>query len=223
MKSQFMIQDRPNLVKYFVSKNPIHLLLFVLPLLVYFAFQILKHSIDVQKVILCFVAGVLYWSFLEYVIHRFAYHSRYPFRWLKYFLGSFHMYHHMDMSDRRVLNAGFLMIYGLIPIFLSPFILMGLNFGLVSALGLGLVSYYYFYECVHFILHYKVYETGYLGYIQRYHLYHHDRAPLKNFGNTSHLWDVLLGTYDDRYKNYVMPLATKKTLITENKKVASYV
>lgn len=45
-------------------------------------------------------------------------------------------------------------------------------------------------------------------------MHHHDKAPNKNFGNTSHLWDVLLGTYDPQYVVYEMSTKTEDTLIT---------
>jgi 4-hydroxysphinganine ceramide fatty acyl 2-hydroxylase len=214
-KGQFMILDYPQLVKYFASKNPFQLLIFVIPLWVGFAFFIHKFDLSALATIFGLIFGVVYWSFLEYAIHRFLYHPRYKFKWMYYFLGSFHLYHHQDMSDRRVFNAGFVMIYFVTPTVLLPLILFTKDWGFLSAVGLGLSVSYYFYEWVHFMLHYKFHEKGYLGYIQRYHFHHHEKSPHKNFGNTSHLWDVLFGTYDARYKDYVMPQAARETLITE--------
>jgi sterol desaturase/sphingolipid hydroxylase (fatty acid hydroxylase superfamily) len=77
------------------------------------------------------------------------------------------------------------------------------------------VSAHYFYEWVHYTLHYKIHQNGYLKYIQMYHLHHHDVAANKNYGNTSHFWDVVFGTYDPAYMNYSMPHSTKESLITE--------
>lgn len=209
-----MIMDYPGLVKYFASRNPFQLLLYVGPLWLLSLYILAASETELANLLLAFLAGSFYWTFLEYAIHRWAYHTHFKSRFLNYFLGSFHLYHHKDMSDRRVYNAGFLMIYFLAPTVLSPVLLVNRDEGIFAALTLGLSASYYFYEWVHFILHYKVHETGYLSYIQKYHFHHHDKAPLKNFGNTSHLWDWLLGTYDARYKEYVMPEASRKTLIT---------
>ncbi len=206
-----MISDHPELVRFFASKNPGQLLFFVLPLWS-FALYILERS---GPSLAGLVLGVLYWTFLEYAIHRWLYHTHFKSRTLNYLLGSFHLYHHQDMGDRRVYNAGFGMIYLLTPTVLAPVLLVTRDPAFLASLTLGLTGAYYFYECVHFLLHYRAYDRGYLGYIQRYHFHHHDRAPHKNFGNTSHLWDWLLGTYDARYKNYLMPAATRKSLITE--------
>ena len=209
-----MISDYPNLVKYFASKNPVHLLIFVLPLYYFFGKMMMEAELSFLAGTLSFLSGVLYWTYIEYAVHRFLYHTHFKNRWISYFLGSFHLYHHQDMSDHRVLNAGFLMIYFMAPATIAPFYLITHNLGILAAMSVGLISAYYFYEWVHYSLHYKKYETGYLNYIQKYHMHHHDKAPHKNFGNTSHLWDYVFGTYDARYKNYVMSEATEKTMIT---------
>lgn len=217
-----MIMDYPELVKYFASKNPLQLLLFVTPLWGTSAWFILNSSVSLLTILISVAVGVVYWTFLEYAIHRWAYHTHFKSRIINYFLGSFHLYHHKDMSDRRVYNAGFLMIYGLVPMVLSPLLLLTSNKGIIASVILGLSMAYYFYEWVHFILHYKVHEKGYLNYIQKYHFYHHDKAPLKNFGNTSHFWDALFGTYDARYKNHVLPESSVKTMITSQEKDMQY-
>ncbi|MFZ4715671.1 MAG: sterol desaturase family protein [Bacteriovoracaceae bacterium] len=219
-KSPFMIQDYPELVKYFAAKNPVQLFLFVIPLLTLMLSVIIKSQLSFTQTAILVLFGAFYWTFLEYAIHRFAYHSNYPFKWMKYFLGSFHMYHHAQMDDRRVLNAGFLMVSTVTPVVLVPFYVLTNDLALVAAMGLGTASAHYAYEWVHFMLHYKEYDNGYLAYIQKYHFHHHDNAPMKNFGNTSHFWDVVFGTYDPAYKNYRMSKETASTLITEKKKVS---
>lgn len=214
-KSTYMIQDRPELIKYFASNNPWHLLVFVIPLWCFFLFGMVENSPGLTTCFVGIILGALYWTFLEYFIHRFVYHTNYAQKFLRYFVGSFHLYHHANMKDHRILNAGFLMIYGLTPVVLLPVWLVTKDFNFLYAMAFGLSVAYYLYECVHYLLHFKRYETGYLGYIQKYHFHHHDHAPLKNFGNTSHFWDVIFGTYDKNYKSYHMSERTEATLITK--------
>lgn len=211
-----MIMDYPQLVKYFASSNPIQLLIFIMPLWGITAYKLSTLSFDLVTLVLGLFAGVLYWTFLEYAIHRFAYHTHFKNKLIFYFLGSFHLYHHKDMSDHRILNAGFLIIYAMTPTVLLPFYLLIDNQLFLYSMVLGLSGSYYAYECVHYLLHYKHYTKGYLGFIQDYHMHHHDKNPNKNFGNTSQLWDVLLGTYDAGYKSYAMSEKTKATLITSS-------
>jgi sterol desaturase/sphingolipid hydroxylase (fatty acid hydroxylase superfamily) len=214
-KSRFMIQDYPKLIKYFASVNPLHLFLYVMPV-IFFINMELDRTLN-QLSVLGFLAGVLYWTFLEYAIHRWAYHTHFKNKFLVYFLGSFHAYHHSDMSDHRILNSGFLMITMITPTVLLPFLLF-FNYSIVLSMGLGLASAYYIYECVHYLIHYREYKTGYMAYIQKYHLHHHDFAPHKNFGNSSHLWDIIFQTISPRYIDYKMSEKTRKTLITFKQK-----
>jgi dihydroceramide fatty acyl 2-hydroxylase len=216
-RSQFMIQDRPELVKYFASKNPGHLFLFVLPLWYFSIKSIANSDISAVTMFFSFFVGVFYWTFLEYAIHRWVYHTHFKTRILSYFLGSFHLYHHKEVGDRRVYNSGFLMIYLVTPVVISPFFLITRNLGILGALILGFSIAYFIYECVHFLIHYKKFHTGYMAYIQNYHFYHHEKASNKNFGNTSHLWDLIVGTYDERYKVYKMSGSSEFSLIRSDK------
>ncbi|MBY0516555.1 MAG: sterol desaturase family protein [Bacteriovoracaceae bacterium] len=214
MKSQFTVEKHPWLIKYFASRNPVHLLVMILPLVWYLVSISNFGSSTILSTSIFVSLGVLWWTFLEYAIHRWGYHSKYPFKWMHDFFGSFHLYHHIDMSDRRVYNAGFFMVYLIAPVVLFPMWLMTQSLSMTAQFGLGTIGTYYFYEWVHFLLHYKVFDGGYLGWIQQYHFFHHEKRPDKNFGNSNALWDILLGTYDEGYKKYSMSLKAQATMIT---------
>lgn len=213
-KSKYMIQDHPGLIKYFASVNPIHLFIYVLPIIAIITTFMTRN--DMSFSLLAFALGVIYWSYLEYAIHRYLYHTNFKNKLVNYFVGSFHLYHHSNLKDHRVLNSGLLMVLFVTPTVVSPFLLI-MNLSSVLSMALGLICFYYIYECVHYLIHYREYKNGYMAYIQKYHLQHHCFSPNKNFGNTSHLWDYLLGTYDERYKNYKMSEKIKETLITAKK------
>ncbi len=213
IKSKYMIQDTPGLLKFFAAKSPLYLFFIELPLWAILLFNLYKSGVTLIFFAIYFCVGILYWTLIEYLIHRFIYHTHYKSNLLRYFIGSFHAYHHENMADRRVLNAGFLMVYALLPIIISPLFLITSNLNIVMITGLGLMSAHFFYECVHFAIHYKMHTSGYFSYIQKYHFHHHDKAPTKNFGNTSHIWDVLFKTYDSSYKNYSMSPKTMESLI----------
>lgn len=213
-KHTYMVEKYPNLLKYFASKNPGFHFVLISPLLGFFILQSLKLNLSILSVIGTLSAGILWWSFLEYAIHRWAYHTPFKSKLMNYFMGSFHLYHHTKMEDRRVYNAGFLMVYLMAPLVLSPFYFVSQSIELTCLFGLGVIGFYFFYECVHFLLHYKSFESGYLNWIQLYHFYHHEKRPDKNFGNTSDLWDRLLRTHDSRYRDYELSAKAVGTLIT---------
>jgi len=215
-KPTFTVQQYPWLIKYFASRNPIHLLVMVLPLLVYLLKTSVAGALPLQTWFLMLGLGVFWWTFLEYAIHRWAYHSKYPFKWMHALMGSFHLYHHMDMSDRRVYNAGFLMVYFIAPVVMAPMWFVTGSFAMTTAFGLGILGAYYAYEWVHYLLHYKIYDRGYLGWIQRYHFYHHERRPDKNFGNSNALWDLLLGTHDPAHREFRVSAKAETTMISKH-------
>lgn len=212
-KHHFTIQTHPWLVKYFASRNPVHLLVMITPTLYYFVKTARGSTHNLGTWVLMLALGVVWWTFLEYAIHRWAYHSKYPTKWMHSFFGSFHLYHHIDMSDRRVYNAGFLMVYLIAPVVTAPMWIITQSFSLTAIFGLGILSAYYFYEWVHFLLHYKVFTSGYFAWIQRYHFFHHEKRPDKNFGNTNAFWDKMLGTYDVNYKSYDLSDKAAGTMI----------
>ena len=219
-KPTFMVQTHPWLIKYFASRHPLHLLLMILPLVWWLLKLALASALTGFAWGVMLGLGVVWWSFMEYAIHRWAYHSKYPTKWLHAFMGSFHLYHHVDMSDRRVYNAGFLMVYLIAPVALAPVWLLTFDSALTGAFGLGILAAYYGYEWVHYLLHYRVYPSGYLGWIQRYHFFHHERQPNKNFGNTTALWDLLLGTHDPAYKTFKLSAKAEATMITSQEESA---
>ena len=202
MKENTIVQTHPWLIKILGSKNPGYVFLSTIPLYVIF-FSYAKDIESITQTIALLVMAVLYWSFIEYAIHRWPYHIIFKNKKLRWFFETFHLYHHRNIEDRRVLNAGPLMIYPMVFVLLLPiYYILGKNLVTLSVFGIGLGLSYNFYECVHFFIHYKKFQSGYFSYIQKYHLHHHYKKWNKNFGNTSHLWDMLLGTYDGSYKEF---------------------
>lgn len=207
-----LVQTHPNLIKWLGSKNPFRVLVSLLPLLILFISWLNLEQALLN--VLLFLAGLLYWSFLEYSIHRWLYHIKLPAGKWRDVLDSFHLYHHRNLADRRVLNAGPLLVYPMSVIILTPFyFLFAADISLLAAFALGTLMFYGFYEWVHFMIHYKEHKRGYLRFIQRYHFYHHEKKWHKNFGNTSMLWDKLLGSFDSKYRHYQLSESARQSLI----------
>ncbi|MBU2917616.1 MAG: 4-hydroxysphinganine ceramide fatty acyl 2-hydroxylase [Psychrosphaera sp.] len=192
----------PFLLVFFAAKNPLWVFVGASPLLFYFLSQI--EAINWLSII-CITLGLVFWTFLEYVIHRWIYHININSRKLRFVIDGFHFYHHHIMNDRRVLNAGFLTLYLVSALILPPFYLI---FNLTPQpelfyqFALGILMGNLFYEFVHFQIHYKRHSRGYLRSIQNYHLYHHQKRWNKNYGNTSSFWDRIFNTYDASFKTF---------------------
>ena len=141
MKKDCFILRWPASLHVLASKHPLWNLCFLLPIL--FMAALGMRDLVAQKSYLALAfflaAGALYWSFIEYAIHRWVYHSYLPLPRLRFFLDSFHAYHHSDLTDHRVLTAGPLMIYVLALQLLLPFYFL-LSWPLLCAFAFGTLA-----------------------------------------------------------------------------------
>ena len=209
-----IVDTHPGILKILASKNPVFVFINILPALAFFLYNILAAGVPKASDAGYFLFGIFYWSFFEYAVHRWLYHTRFTSQRVRWLFETFHLHHHRDLSDKRVLNAGPLMQYPLLATLLAPvYWFTGYDLRIISVTGLGLAGYYLFYECVHYGIHYKKFAGGYMQYIQKYHMYHHEKAWLKNFGNTSHVWDMVFNTMDEKYKNYELTEEQSGSLI----------
>jgi len=205
-----MATTHPKLLSWFASKNPIHVFIKLIPLIIIYIYDII--SVQSYKIssLVFFIFGILTWSLFEYVTHRWLYHTIFKNKKIKWFLEAFHLYHHHELKDYRVLNAGIFLIYPIAIFFWVLVYLVSRNTYSASFFGLGTLAYYYFYENVHYYIHYKLYNKGYMHMIQKYHLFHHYKKWNKNFGNTITIWDKIFNTYDASYKKLTL---TKEQLL----------
>ncbi|CAL2091238.1 sterol desaturase family protein [Tenacibaculum sp. 190524A02b] len=197
-----MASDNHYLLRFFTSKNPMYSLIKVLPLLAFLIYVLMSSPFHYLQII-AFGLGIIYWSLFEYFVYRIVYHKRTNNKELQWYLDAFHLHHHKNLRDYRVLNAGFLLVY---PLALSLLLIVYWftnSIVLMASFGFGAILYYLFYEYVHYEIHHKIHKTKYLKNIQKYHLYHHYYKWNKNFGNTTTLWDKVFGTYDGTYKTIV--------------------
>lgn len=136
--------------------------------------------------------GILTWTLLEYVFHRFVGHSRHanknPF-------GGEHTAHHsrgnyFAPSWKKALAT---VVFTAMVLPLAT-VVAGFELGL--AFTCGLIGFYVSYEVLHRLMH--VYEgIGPFGrWARRHHFFHHFHDPKKNHGVTSPLWDIVFGTHE---------------------------
>ncbi len=137
------------------------------------------------EVLLSFVAGLIAWTFAEYIIHRSIYHRVQPFQ-------AYHDAHHDD--PKALIGApsviGFVLIFAIIFAPLLPF-------GLPIACGVtsGFILGYFAYMMVHHADHHWEIRPGtYLYALRRHHARHHYAHELGNFGVSTSVWDHVFGT-----------------------------
>lgn len=136
------------------------------------------------------LAGVLAWTFLEYVLHRFAFHLP-PKHPLSVFGARQHLEHHaaperMPITKPLVLTLPTLALgYAAASWFVGA--------GHAAPFWAGMVAGYLGYELMHVAAHTLEPSEHPLPGFQRAHLEHHTHVA-RNFGITSPMWDRILGT-----------------------------
>ncbi len=195
-KATYIVQEHRYLLKFFAAKNPWGVLWFLLPLVAFGVCAIVESSGTFEPLwaLVALPLAYFYWTYVEYLIHRFYFHWNPRQKWLKNVVGSFHLYHHETPDDLAVITSGW--VTGVAGAFLHFGILWAITGGnSLAALYLttALMLIYFGYEWVHYLVHQQVWKGGPLKWLQDFHLTHHVR-PRVNFGQVSPIWDWAFGT-----------------------------
>jgi sterol desaturase/sphingolipid hydroxylase (fatty acid hydroxylase superfamily) len=143
-----------------------------------------QHDGGALTALLALGLGLFAFSFIEYLFHRWLFHTRIPL---------FTQGH--DLHHARPLG------YDSLPFFLPPVVLLLLAGVFVAVMPTGFALLlassitfgYILYGLSHFIIHHVRFKQPLLRRWAGAHHVHHYH-PDTNFGVTSSLWDVLLGT-----------------------------
>ena len=145
-----------------------------------------------------FTAGVLVWTFVEYLAHRYVLHGIFPDGpGLRHLLhrrfDELHWEHHKRPWDGRHINGTIRDTLPLVgPVVALSFLLPVFT---VPAFLAGLIQAYIVEEWVHQSVHMYDFRDPYFRYIKRHHGYHHtENGTERAFGLTNGAWDLALGT-----------------------------
>jgi 4-hydroxysphinganine ceramide fatty acyl 2-hydroxylase len=180
-------------LEFFSHVHPIAPLVIYLPVLSYLLYVALAlRSLALPLVAGLFVAGILIWSFVEYSMHRWAFHYEPRSRWGKRLHFMLHGVHHDYPNDASRLVMPPSVSIPLAFLFYGLFFLI---FGrLAPASFAGFLAGYLFYDELHYATHHFAMKRGLLLWLKRYHMRHHYQDDETAFGVTSPLWDYAFGT-----------------------------
>lgn len=145
-----------------------------------------------------FGAGLFFWTFTEYVLHRFVFHYE-PMRdWARRAHWTFHGVHHDYPQDSKrlvmppavslPLAALFYVLFDSLLGFYTPPFLAGFLTGYVA------------YDTLHYALHHFSFKSGAMLELKKHHMKHHYSDPQQGFGVSSALWDFAFGTFSGEKK-----------------------
>ena len=129
------------------------------------------------------LGGIVLWSAIEYLMHRFAFHGFAP-----------HSEHHAYPKDEKYILAPLPLSLGMsaaIWLALAPALRSAVLPGLVLA---GVWSGYLAYEAVHLRIHSDAAGGRLLRSLRRYHYRHHFADDTVCYGVTSPVWDLVFRT-----------------------------
>ncbi|PPK64815.1 sterol desaturase family protein [Actinokineospora auranticolor] len=147
-----------------------------------------------------FAAGVLTWTFLEWLLHGRLFHSR----GLRNPFAKEHALHHADPLHmvgwpRKLIGVVF--VVGVLVAILR----LSLGDFEAAAFPCGLGFMYLVYESVHRVIHTRAPRTSYGRWLRLQHVQHHFHTPKRNFGVTSAVWDHVFRTHVPFTKPLAVP------------------
>lgn len=152
-----------------------------------------------QRGLVFYALGFVAWTWIEYEVHRYILHGRFPDGpgLVRHFLHKnfdhLHWEHHARPWDGNHVN-GTLKDTGLFVAFLLALSLLFPSWT-ASMLIAGVIQAYIIEEWVHHSVHFARFKNRYFRYIRRHHLYHHSpKGSEAGYGLTNGFWDVVYAT-----------------------------
>ncbi len=163
-----------------------------------FAISVTWRGLPPLRALWLALIGLFVWTFVEYALHRFAFHHevRSPAGRRLHFLA--HGIHHLDPWDRMRLVfpplPGFLLATPIFGLFYLAVLWTADPLGTSCALMAGLLVGYLIYDLSHYYQHHAKPRSRLGKWLKRYHLEHHHRHPHALYGVSNPLWDVVFRT-----------------------------
>lgn len=147
------------------------------------------------RVLLTFLGGMLFWTFFEYIAHRFVFHLISENKRMQKFAYTLHGNHHHYPRDKQRL------FMPPVPSILISSTIFGLIY-LVSGSNAfmffpGFVLGYLMYGTMHYAIHAWNPPFKWMKPLWRNHHLHHYKNEHNGFGVSSTIWDHVFGTMFD--------------------------
>lgn len=191
-------------VEYLTKTHPAVIFSIYVPIIVYMLYYSGFHlNLAAQQIAIIFFCGTFFWTFFEYILHRFIFHliSESP-KTMK-FIYIIHGNHHEYPRDRERL---FMPPVPSLTIACLVFILMYFTaqyFNMsqyIFAFFPGFMAGYLTYGSMHFAIHAFNPPYAWMKPLWRNHHLHHYKNDDLGFGVSTTLWDRLFGTMFDLKK-----------------------
>jgi 4-hydroxysphinganine ceramide fatty acyl 2-hydroxylase len=171
-------------------------------------FSVNQFGLTLAHVAGLLVSGLFFWTFFEYLMHRFVYHFVSDVKAVQRFVYIFHSNHHEYPRDTARL------FLPPVPSILIASMLFGCMYAVCSIFGLkawvfafypGFIMGYLIYASMHYAIHAWKPFFKWMKPLWRNHHLHHYKQQERGFGVSTTLWDRLFGTMFDTEKQLSSP------------------
>lgn len=181
------------LIERFSRIHPATPFVFYPPILAYLGHRAAQNGASLLQGVAFGLLGLLTWTLLEYVLHRWVFHYVGPRLWQRRTHFILHGVHHdfPQDHDRLVMPLG-----ASIPIAVLFYVPIRLLLGpvLCDPFFIGLGTGYLVYDGTHYAIHHFRMSSRWGKWIKRHHMIHHHTGERARWGVSSPLWDWVFGT-----------------------------
>jgi sterol desaturase/sphingolipid hydroxylase (fatty acid hydroxylase superfamily) len=176
--------------------HPLVIYSMYIPVIVFMLyFGVAYKGISWSTELIFFIAGILFWTFFEYIIHRYLFHFIAESPRMQKIVYRLHGVHHEFPRDKERL---------FMPPVPSMILACILTFTFYSLLGWNMLAFfpgfvfgYLIYGSMHYAIH-AFAPPKFLKALWRNHHLHHYKSDEKGFGVSSVLWDIIFRTVPEK-------------------------
>jgi 4-hydroxysphinganine ceramide fatty acyl 2-hydroxylase len=192
-KNETVRMFESDFMEFFSRVHPVTPLVLYVPVVCYMLYtSVWERQLSIVAVTALFLLGILLWTLIEYLIHRYVFHYQPKTRWGKRLHYVIHGVHHDYPNDARRLVMPPVVSIPLAFLFYGLFLLVFR--GLTPPVFAGLVFGYVCYDMLHYATHHLAMKRGTWLWLKQYHLRHHFKDDHVGYGISSPLWDYVFRT-----------------------------
>ena len=193
LKNETVRMFKSDFVEFFSRVHPATPLVLYLPLTIASLYLALSYGrLSILSIAEFFALGLIVWTLLEYIIHRYAFHYEPTTRIGKQFHFIVHGVHHDYPNDaKRLVMPPAVSV----PLAVLFYVLFFLLFGnSAPAIWAGFAGGYVCYDSIHYAIHHFPMKSSLLNRLKQHHLRHHYHDDHSGYGVSSPLWDYIFRT-----------------------------
>ncbi len=168
-------------------------LFFWVPVVFVSLYKGFSNGVSLGATVLLFLGAIGFWTFAEYLLHRYIFHYHPTTAIGKRISFLTHGVHHDYPNDSKRLVMPPLLGAPLAAIFYLAFY-CALGDRYVFPFFAGFITGYLIYDMMHYALHHANFSNPFLQEMKTHHMVHHFNDAESGFGVSSKLWDIVFRT-----------------------------